>query len=215
MAGGTLQNFGVPVGNNGSRTGILMPKVKNRFMVIVTDFGTGNNQTDLTQQVVSVGRPNVSFEPQLVHAYNSISYYAGKATWDALTLMVRDDITNAVSTLINQQLQKQMNFYSQQVAPSSDYYKFNMGVQALDGGNGEIPLETWWLEGCFLASCNFESYEYSSADAMTIEMSIRFDNATNDMMPNPSSVTGGAFMGTGTTSSTGSTASPAQQSITI
>lgn len=163
-----------------------MPKVKNRFRVTVTNFGIPNAAVALTQQVMTVGRPNVNFNPQTVHSYNSIAYYAGKAEWETLTLTVRDDVTNAVSSLVGAQMQKQMNFFDQTVPLAASNYKFGMLIDTLDGGD-DTTLEEWVFEGCFLASVNYETFDYSSADAMTIEMSIRFDNATQTggLMPEP------------------------------
>lgn len=154
-----------------------MPKVKNRFNVVVTNFGVPSNSIILTQQVITVGRPSVGFAPQTVHSYNSTAYYAGKAEWEAVSLTVRDDITNAVSSLVGAQLQKQMNFFDQAVPASAADYKFGMIVNTLDGGDDNV-LEEWIFEGCFLATANYQSFDYSSADAMTIEMSVRFDNCT-------------------------------------
>lgn len=162
-----------------------MPKVKNRFRVIVTNFGVAASIA-LTQQVVSVSRPNVNFDPVEVHSYNSVAYYAGKAKWETITLTVRDDVTNSVSQLIGAQLQRQMNFFDQTVPLAASNYKFGMLIDALDGGDDTI-LEEWVGEGCFLATCNFESWDYANADAMTIEMSVRCDNLTltGGLMPEP------------------------------
>jgi hypothetical protein len=112
-----------------------------------------------------------------VDSYNSIAYYAGKAVWSAISLTVRDDVTNSVSSLVGYQMQKQMNFFQQTTPESGSNYKFQTYIETLDGGNDTV-LEQWFLEGCFLESVNYESFDYSSADAMTIEMSIRYDNAT-------------------------------------
>lgn len=193
----TLQNFGVPLGN-GQRAGILMPKVKNRFQVLVYNFGGFADTVDFTRQIISASRPNVQFPPQAAHSYNSIAYYAGKAEWEPVTVTVRDDITNAVARLCGAQIQRQMNFFDQTVPVAAANFKFTMSVQTMDGGNngdGSI-LESWIYEGCFLASANYEGFEYSSADAMTIEMSIRFDNATQ---------TGGLMPETGLHLETGTT----------
>lgn len=183
----TLQNFGVPLGDGQVRGGILMPKLKNRFRVFVYGFGIAQVTTDFTRQVISAGRPNFSFDPQEIHAYNSVAYYAGKHKFETVTVTVRDDASNAVTRLVQQQLQRQMNFYAQTTPLAAGDYKFSMLVQALDGGGtpaeDAVALETWSYEGCFIASANYESYDYSSSDAMTIEMAIRFDNVTSDLMP--------------------------------
>jgi hypothetical protein len=186
----------VPLGAGAGRGGILMPKIKNRFRVIVTNFGIPSGSIALTQQVVSVGRPNVNFNPQTVHSYNSVAYYAGKAEWETITLTVRDDITNSVSSLIGAQLQKQMNFFDQTVPVAASNYKFDMLIDTLDGGDDTV-LEEWVAEGCFLATCNYETFDYSAADAMTIEMSIRADNytQTGGLMPLNPSLLSGSFIG--------------------
>lgn len=173
-----------------------MPKVKNRFRVIVTNFGIPSGSIALTQQVVTVGRPNVNFNQVEVHSYNSRSYYAGKAEWQPVTLTVRDDVTNSVSALVGAQIQKQMNFFDQTVPLAASNYKFGMLVHTLDGGN-DVVLEEWEFEGCFVETVNYMTFDYSSADAMTIEMSVRFDNTTasNGLMPTNPSLLPGPFIG--------------------
>jgi hypothetical protein len=182
----TLQNFGVPVGIGTGRGGILMPKVKNRFRVFVYNFGIPNQAIAFTQQVITVARPSVAFEPQAVHSYNSIAYFAGKATWETVSVHVRDDVSNSVATLCGAQIQQQMNFFEQTVPMASGNFKFTMQVDTMDGSDDGV-LETWIYEGCFLSAVNYQEFDYSSSDAMTIEMTVRFDNATQDggLMPNP------------------------------
>jgi hypothetical protein len=180
----TLAQFGVPLGGGTGRGGLLMPKTKQKFRVRVVQFGPVNGGLELTQQVVSVGRPSVAMNSQPVHAYNSIGYYAGKAEWSPIDLTVRDDITNAVSKLVGHQLQKQMNFFEQTTSESGSNYKFTTYLETMDGGNDTVT-EQWILEGCFLESVNYGDFAYDSSDALTIQMSVRFDNATQQggLMP--------------------------------
>jgi hypothetical protein len=56
----TLSRFGVPLGSGSGRGGILQPKVKYKFRVRVINFGPLQGGLELTQQVMSVGRPKVS-----------------------------------------------------------------------------------------------------------------------------------------------------------
>jgi hypothetical protein len=168
-----------------------MPKIKNRFRVIVANFGYPGSTVGFTQQVISAARPNVNFNPVTVDSYNSKAYYAGKAEWETVTITVRDDVTNAVSRLVGAQVQKQMNWFEQTTPLAAGDYKFSMHLEVLDGGGTATQdatiLEAWQFEGCFLATCNYEAFDYASADAMTIEMGIRFDNATQlgGLMPDP------------------------------
>lgn len=171
----TLSKFGVPI--NGTRTGQFQPKIKHRFRVRVINFGPIAGGLELTQQVVNVNRPNVQFEEGTMHSYNSVMYYAGKATWQTISLEVRDDITNSVARLIGHQLQKQMNFFEQTSAAAGINYKFTTIIEIMDGGN-EAVFEQWTLEGCFLQQVDYQQLDYSSSDAVTVQMTIRYDNAT-------------------------------------
>jgi hypothetical protein len=180
----TLQNFGVPLGGGAGRGGILQPKPKHRFRVRVINFGPVAGGLELTQQVQTVSRPTLSQNPVEVHSYNSLAYYAGKHTWNSVELSVRDDVTNAVNKLVGHQLQKQMNHFEQTSALAGSNYKFQMYIETLDGGYDGM-LEQWFLEGCFLEQINYGQFDYSTADAMTIDMTVRYDNATQSggLMP--------------------------------
>lgn len=171
----TLSKFGVPL--NGARTGQFMPKIKHRFRVRVINFGPIAGGLELTQQVVTVDRPNVGFTHTEIHSYNSRMYYAAKPEWQSTNLTVRDDITNSVSKLVGHQVQKQMNFFEQTSAAAGINYKFTTIIEILDGGN-ETVFETWTLEGCFLETINYQGLDYSSSDPVEIQLTIKFDNAT-------------------------------------
>ena len=171
----TLSKFGVPI--NGTRTGQFQPKIKHRFRVRVINFGPIAGGLELTQQVVTANRPNVNFEEGIMHSYNSVMYYSGKATWQETQLEVRDDITNSVSKLVGHQLQKQMNFFEQTSAAAGINYKFTTIMEIMDGGN-ETVFEQWTLEGCFLKTVDYQQLDYSSSDPVMINMTIRYDNAT-------------------------------------
>jgi hypothetical protein len=171
----TLSKFGVPI--NGTRTGQFMPKIKHRFRVRVINFGPIAGGLELTQQVMTVTRPNVTFSSVTIESYNSKMYYASKPEWAEITLTVRDDITNSVSKLVGHQLQKQMNFFEQTSVAAGINYKFTTILEIMDGGN-ETVFEQWTLEGCFLSGTDYQDLDYTSSDPVTISMTIRFDNAT-------------------------------------
>ena len=193
----TLQSFGVPLGGGEGRGGILQPKTKHKFRVIVTNFGIPAGSIALSQQVESVGRPNMSQPPIEVHSYMSLAYFPGKASWEPINLTVRDDVTNSVSRLVGAQLQKQMNFFDQTTPLAGSNSKFQLLIQTLDGGDDNV-LEEWFLEGCFLTTTNYEEFDYKSSDSMSIVMSIRFDNATQSggLMPlNPILAPNTGFVG--------------------
>ena len=184
MAVSSLTRFTVPLGGNQSATtqGLLMPKLKFRFRAQFDNFGVSNPKTELTKQIVSFARPSVTFDPVEIPVYNSRIYIASKPTW----VVLRDDAGGNVSRLVGEQLQKQYDFMEQASASSGIDYKFVTRLEMLDGGNGTsdpIVLETWELYGCFLTNVNYNDADYSSNDAMTITMSVRYDNALQTTSP--------------------------------
>jgi hypothetical protein len=180
----TLTKFGVPMGGGTGRGGLLQLKYKYRYRVRVINFGPIQGGLELSQQVQSVSKPKVSHEEVAVHSYNSTAYYAGKHTWEPITLVVKDDVTNAVSRMVGHQLQKQLNHFEQTGFMAGMNYKFTTIIESMDGGN-DVVLETWTLEGCFLQNTDYMELEYSDSSFQTITMSIRFDNATlaDGLMP--------------------------------
>ena len=115
-----------------------------------------------------------------MNAYNSRVYLAGKHTWQPLSINVRDDASGLISKAVGAQLQKQLDFFEQASAASGQDYKFSTEIQILDGGNGvnaPTVLENWSLAGCFLQQANYQTLNYGTSEAVTIALTIRFDNA--------------------------------------
>lgn len=182
MAIASLANFTVPLASDQSATsqGMLMPKLKYRFRLSFENFGVSTPTTELTKQVISAARPNVQFEDQTIHIYNSQIHYAGKPKWQTITVKLRDDSTGAVSKLVGEQMQKQFDFYEQSSAASGLDYKFVLRIEMLDGGNGGSTvnvLETWECYGCYVNQINYEALDYSQNGPAEITLTITMDNA--------------------------------------
>ena len=182
MAISTLSKFTVPLANDQSSAsqGLLMPKLQYRFRVVLENFGVSTPRSELTKQVIDVTRPNLTFDDIPLDVYNSRIYMAGKHTWEAITLNLRDDVNNSVSKLVGEQVQKQFDFFEQSSAASGIDYKFTTRIEMLDGGNGATApgiLETWELYGSYVQSVNYNTLAYATSDPVTITLSIRYDNA--------------------------------------
>lgn len=182
MAISSLSKFTVPLpaGQSATTQGLLMPKLKYRFRVSLEGFGVSKPTTELTKQVMNVGRPAVQFENMELHVYNSKINYAGRYTWTEIQLVVRDDVTSKVSKLVGEQIQKQFDFHEQASAASGVDYKFTTRIELLDGGNGASEpsiLETFELYGCYLQNTQYAQVDYSSSEAVDITMTIKYDNA--------------------------------------
>jgi len=183
MAITSLNKYTVPLASNQSSTtqGLLMPKLKYRFRVILQGFGAnGSISTELTKQVSDVTRPKVSFEEIEVPVYNSKVFLAGKYTWEQMTLTLRDDASGNVQRLVGEQIQKQFDFMEQASARSGIDYKFTTKIEVLDGGNGANQpsiLETYECYGCFIQNADYGDLNYGTNEPATVALTIRFDNA--------------------------------------
>ncbi len=176
----SLNNMTVGADNTSASQGLLMPKLQYRFRALFLNFGTGGSTQELTKQVIDIARPQVSFTEIPLEIYNSRIYLAGKHEWQTTTINLRDDAQGSVSKLVGTQLQKQMDFAEQASAAAGIDYKFQLNYQVLDGGNGILTpnvLETWELAGCFIQSANYNTMNYGTNEAVTISLTIRFDNA--------------------------------------
>jgi hypothetical protein len=179
----SLNRFTVPLSNNqnSNTQGLLMPRLKYRFRVTLDGFGVaGTPSTELTKQVMTVGRPSVSFTPIELPVYNSVVKLAGKHKWDDVELKLRDDVTGAVSKKVGEQLQKQFDFFEQSAAASGIDYKFRMRIEILDGGNGAYEpnsLESFELLGCFIVKAAYQGGDYNANEPMDIGLTISYDNA--------------------------------------
>tara|TARA_X000001388_G_scaffold71125_1_gene60725 strand:- start:154 stop:780 length:627 start_codon:yes stop_codon:yes gene_type:complete len=182
MSISTLSKITVPLDSNqsASNQGLLMPKLQYRFRVSLENFGVSTPTTELTKQVIDITRPNLSFETTTIDVYNSKVYLAGKHTWEAVTLTLREDVSNNVQKLVGEQLQKQFDFFEQSAAASGSDYKFVTRIEITDGANGANAvnvLETFELYGCYIESANYNQLAYGTSDPVTVTLSLRYDNA--------------------------------------
>lgn len=179
----TLSQVGIP----GAGFGILHPKQRHKWQVKFVGLARlvpGASSRELTRQATNFTRPTLEFEEIAIHRYNTIAYVAGKHSWNQITLTLEDDITGLASYAVEGQLETQQRLigadlpgaYLNSAASGSDY-KFGTILEQLDGG--ENVIETWKLEGCFIVSADYGDLDYTSSDAATITLSLRYDHASH------------------------------------
>ena len=157
-----------------------MPKLQYRFRAILENFGVSTPRSELTKQIMDITRPDLNFEQITLDVYNSRVYMAGKHTWNPITINIRDDVNNAVTKLVGEQIQKQFDFFEQSSAASGIDYKFTARVEMLDGGGGASTpnvLETFELYGAYIEAVNYNTLNYATSEAATISLTVRYDNA--------------------------------------
>jgi hypothetical protein len=145
-----------------------------RFRV---SFGFDTSEV-VTSNVVSVTRPTLSHDEVTLDTYNSRIYLAGKHTWEAVTITIRDDVSNTVITQINEQMSRQIDMVNQASPLSGSGYKFQTNIETLDGGNAEAEtLDKWELYGCYIQNVAYGESNYATSDAQILTVTIRYDNA--------------------------------------
>jgi hypothetical protein len=173
-----LDKFNVDGGTSGV---LVQPKLSYRFRVFLNEFGSGEN-LELTSQVVSVSRPSLTHDDVVIDVYNSRINLAGKHTWDAITLTVRDDVTGLVARAIAAQMQKQVDHANQSSIKAGGGYKFGMSIQNLDGSQPANILDSWQLGGCYIQNVNYGENNYASSDPLQITIAIKYDNANHNIL---------------------------------
>ena len=175
-----LSKFGVPL--SGNTSAVLMPKLAYRFRVTFTGLGgTGTDTKALTREIISVGRPNLTHDEVTIDVYNSRIFLAGKHTWEPLAIVMRDDINSDVITLLNSQVQHQVDHFEQSAALAGSQYKFSTIIETLDGTSSATSattvLDTWSLSGCFVQNMTWGESNYATSEPVQITMTVRYDNA--------------------------------------
>lgn len=169
-------NFGVPVGGTPGST--LMPKLQYRFRVTFENLGGSTGTDEVTQNVISVSRPNLTHEEVVVDSYNSKMYLAGKHTWDPVTIVFRDDMNSNVIRKIGEQLNKQVDHASQSAAEAGSAYKFTVNVETLDGANpNPETYDQWVLKGAFIQNVQYGDLNYGTSEMVQVTLSLRYDHA--------------------------------------
>jgi hypothetical protein len=175
-----LNKFGVPLSGNTSV--VLMPKLAYRFRVTFTGLGgTGTDTKALTREIVSVGRPQLTHDEVVIDVYNSRIFLAGKHTWEPISIIMRDDINSDVITLLNSQVQNQVDHFEQSAAVAGSQYKFSTIIDTLDGTSNASSvttvLDTWRLSGCYVQNMTWGESAYATSEPVQITMMVRYDNA--------------------------------------
>lgn len=176
----TINDFGIP----GVGTGIFHPKQKNRYRVTFANMGGGADSQPVSMQAVKLTRPSLSFEEVELHRYNSVAYIAGKHKWEEMSMTLEDDVTGTAAAVLLAQFQKQQWLIGAEgqwlaAAGEASLYKFVTYIDQLDGSDQVI--EKWTVEGCWLKSCNYGELDYSSGDAIILDVRIRFDHARQNL----------------------------------
>ena len=176
----TINDIGIP----GVSTGILQPKLKNKWRVTFANLGGGADSQPLSAQAITVTRPVLSFEEVQLDRYNSRAWVAGKHMFEPMTITLEDNVTGSASQVLQEQLQNQQLLIGAEgqflaTAGEGSLYKFVTYLDLLDGN--EQVVEKWTVEGCFIQNIDYMDLDYAASESVQITMTIRFDHARQDI----------------------------------
>ncbi len=172
----TITDLGIPNINSG----ILQPKLKNRYRVTFANMGRGVDSTPVSAQAIQVSRPKLTFEENELRRYNSVDWVPGFHTFEPLKLVIEDDILGTASTVIQAQAQSQQWIVGAQgqwmaAAGEGSLIKFATYLELLDGNTETV--ESWTYEGCWLKEIDWGEMDYHESKPLTIALTVRFTNA--------------------------------------
>jgi hypothetical protein len=190
----TIMDIGIDTQN----TGMYHPKTKNRWKAVFLNLGGPRNkpsasstdnvpvsQNAITMQSVTFQRPHLTFDEVALHRYNSVGYVASKHSWSECSISLEDDVTSYAAQLLQSQLERQQYLVGSTgsggaanllgTAATASEYKFSCELDMLDGGTEFV--ERWQLQGCWIKDVNWGDLDYSTGEAIKIDVSLRFDHA--------------------------------------
>lgn len=121
-------------------------------------------------------RPNFKFEEPEMHHNQEVAYFAGKQSWEPITLTWYDAEQPAdVSQSIWNWIELVVNFAQADVNPPAAYKK--EALLGMTSGIGYATSEQWRLCNCWPKSTNWGELDYTNTEIATIDCEMRFDRA--------------------------------------
>jgi hypothetical protein len=103
---------------------------------------------------------------------NTRRYIAGRASFEAIPIVVKDTIDGSVANELNRWHLDVFDPQTGHIGLASRYKRDATIILFGPDGSSE---RTWTLEGCFPTVLNFGSADYNSDDVVRVEMNLRYD----------------------------------------
>ena len=140
------------------------PKVSNRFIMYIDGIPS--------YMVKSVTSPSFTDGVIKLDHINTYRKIRGKREWQNMTLSLYDPITPSGAQAVMEWARLGYESVTGR-AGYSDFYKKDITLNML-GPVGDIVGE-WIIKGAFVASSNFGTYNWSTDEAISVEMTLTMD----------------------------------------
>ena len=145
---------------------LVEPKRKFRWIL---QYGGIDAYTLKTAQ-----RPNMAFEDTVIDYMNNKLYFAGKGTWEPITITLYDPIAPSAAQKVRDWLQLVWENVQGRMG-YKDFYAKNLNLKLL-GPDGAVA-EDWEILKCWPLEVNYGELDYASSDPVEISITLRFDQA--------------------------------------
>ena len=140
------------------------PKVANRFIMYIDGIPS--------YMVKSAASPSFTDGVIKLDHINTYRKIRGKREWQNMTLSLYDPITPSGAQAVMEWARLGYESVTGR-AGYSDFYKKDVTLNAL-GPVGDIVGE-WIIKGAFVVSSNFGQYNWSTEDAINVELQLAMD----------------------------------------
>jgi len=154
-------------------------EVRRTHRWVLRSSTTLPNQEEVAVVLKSASRPSLTFEEPPMHHNQEQVYFAGKHTWEAISLAWYDveqkpNVSKAMWDWIEICTQF-TGSNAASVAPPSKYKATESHLEMLDGMG--TTTEDWAIYNGWPQQMNWGSLDYTSSDLQIIECKFRYDRA--------------------------------------
>ena len=142
------------------------PKMSNRFIMYIEGIPA--------YLVKAANRPEIANGKITIDHINVRRYVKGRSEWSSLTISLYDPVVPSAA----QAAMEWVRLHHESVTGRdgySDFYKKDLTLNAL-GPVGD-KVEEWSIKGAYIKSATFNNMDWSSEDAVNIELTIGYDYA--------------------------------------
>ena len=174
-----MPGFAITGMENPAQNPASLNEVRRTHRWAFTTMGMLKNPAEVLLVLKSAQRPSFNFEEPSMHHNQEQIYFAGKHTWEPISLSWYDvEQAPDVSARVWEWLGTIIDLYGMTVAPPSEYKAALASLEMLDGrGNA---TETWTIFNGWPQMSNWNALDYTSTDLQLIEVKYRFDRAVKN-----------------------------------
>ena len=144
------------------------PKYANRFIMQLAG-------TNIPAYLIkAAARPTITNGEIVLDHINIDRKVKGKSRWSDLAITLYDPITSEGAQAVTEWVRLHHESLTGRDGYSSDY-KRDIEFYALSAMGEKI--ENWTLKGTFISDANFGQMDWGTEEAMTIELTLKFDYA--------------------------------------